>query len=97
MPASLGHNLTLIFLFNPLAPMKNTLKLVAALALTGLCFQATAQTAKPTAKGTKMESKSEEKMETPKEEKMENGKENKSMKHGGGMHHAKKTGAKSKM
>jgi hypothetical protein len=76
--------------------MKNTLTLVAALALTGLCFQVNAQTAKPTAKGTKMASKSEEKMETPKEEKMENAKAGKTMKHGGALHRTK-IAPKSKM
>lgn len=76
--------------------MKNTLKLVAALALTGLCFHVNAQTAKPMTKDPKMEAKSEEKMETPKEEKMENTKGGKMRKHGGTMHHAK-TAPKSKM
>lgn len=76
--------------------MKNTLKLVAALALTGLCFHANAQTAKPMAKDAKMEAKSEEKMESPKEEKMENTKGAKMMKHGATTHHTKMA-SKSKM
>ena len=76
--------------------MKNSLKLVAALALTGFCFSASAQGTKPMPKEGKMESKSEEKMETKKEEKMETAKGTKMMHHGGKMHHTKMA-AKSKM
>jgi hypothetical protein len=77
--------------------MKNTLKVAAALALTGFCFAANAQTTKPMKDG-KMETKAEEKMEAKKEEKMESKsmemKENKM--HHGKMHHAKMT-TKTKM
>ena len=75
--------------------MKNTVKLAAALFLTGFCFAANAQGTKPMMKDGKMESKSEEKMETKKEEKMENGKSTKMMHHGK-MHHGK-MGMKHKM
>lgn len=79
--------------------MKNNLTLVAALALTGFCFQVNAQTAKPAAKGTKMESKSEEKMEAAKEEKMETPKEEKMEKAKAGktMYHTRKMAPKNKM
>ena len=85
--------------------MKNTLTLAAAFAFTGLCFQVNAQTAKPAAKTTTTETKSEEKMETskeekmesPKEEKMEHAKAGKTMKHGGATHHTKKMAHKGKM
>ena len=82
--------------------MKNTCTLVTLLALTALGFQANAQTAKPTTKGTKTEtkaeekkeSKAEEKRETAKEEKMEATKEGK-MEHSSAMPPAK-TAPKSK-
>ena len=55
--------------------MKKSLKIVAALAFAGFCFNASAQGTKPMAKDGKMESKSKEKMETKKmeikEEKMD--------------------------
>ncbi len=69
--------------------MSNSLKLVAALALTGFCFSANAQGTKPAVKDAKMETKTEEKMETKtmemKEEKME-AKGGKKMHHGKMMH-----------
>ena len=78
--------------------MTNTFKLAAAIAFTGLCFTANAQTAKPMPKDGKMETKSEEKMETKKmemkEEKME-AKGGKTMHHGT-THHGKMA-TKSKM
>ena len=64
--------------------MKNALKVIAAIALTGFCFAANAQTAKP-AKNGKMESKTEEKMETKKMEMKEEKMEAK----GGETHHGK--------
>ena len=76
--------------------MKNTLKVAAAIALTGFCFAANAQTTKPMKDG-KMESKPEEKMETKKMEMKEDKMEAK----GGKMHHGKmhstKTTTKAKM
>lgn len=75
--------------------MKNTFNLVAALALTGICFGANAQTAKPMPKEGKMESKSEEKMESKKEEKMESAKSGKM--HSGNKMHGTKMAPKSKM
>ena len=63
--------------------MKNALKFAAAIALTGLCFAANAQT-KPMKEG-KMESKTEEKMESKKTEMKEDKMEAK----GGKMHHGK--------
>lgn len=64
--------------------MKNALKIAAAIALTGFCFAANAQTTKPMKDG-KMESKTEEKMETKKMEMKEEKMEAK----GGKMHHDK--------
>ena len=75
--------------------MKNTLKLVAALVLTGICYGANAQATKPMAKEGKMESKSEEKMESKKEEKMEMSKGSKT--HHAGKMHSAKTVTKTKM
>lgn len=76
--------------------MKNALKVAAALALTGFCFAANAQTTKPM-KDSKMESKTEEKMETNKMEMKENKMEAKGGKmHHGKMHHGKMT-TKAKM
>ena len=76
--------------------MKNALKFAAAIALTGFCFAANAQTTKPMKDG-KMESKTEEKMETKKMEMKEDKMEAK----GGKMHHSKmhstKMPAKAKM
>ena len=76
--------------------MKNTLKVAAAIALTGFCFAANAQTTKPMKDG-KMESKTEEKMESKKTEMKEDKMEAK----GGKMHHGKmhstKTTTKAKM
>ena len=78
--------------------MNNTFKLVAALALTGICFSANAQTTKPMPKDGKMETKSEEKMETKKMEMKEDKMEAKGgkMMHHGKMHHGKMA-SKSKM
>ena len=64
--------------------MKNALKVAAAIALTGFCFAANAQTTKPMKDG-KMESKTEEKMETKNMEM----KEHKMAAKGGKMHHGK--------
>jgi len=64
--------------------MKNVLKVAAAVALTGFCFAANAQTTKPMKDG-KMESKTEEKMESKKTEMKEEKMEAK----GGKMHHGK--------
>ncbi len=75
--------------------MNNTLKLAAALALTGFAFSANAQGTKPMAK----DAKTEEKMETPKQEAKEDkmmAKSGKKMHHGKMAHHTKMA-AKSKM
>ncbi|MDQ2795116.1 MAG: hypothetical protein M3Y12_14075 [Bacteroidota bacterium] len=69
--------------------MKNALKVAAALALTGFCFAANAQTTTPMKDG-KMESKTEEKMESKKMEM----KENKMAVKGGKMHHSRMHHAK---
>ena len=72
--------------------MKNTLKLVAALALTGMCYGANAQDTKP---ATKMEAKTDGTMEAKKVEKTTT-KHTKTMHHGTKMHTAK-TVTKTKM
>ncbi len=71
--------------------MKNTFKLLFAVALTGCCFTANAQGTKPVTSKAKTESPSEEKMETKKDEKMENAKTGKAMKHTSKMHKTKMT------
>ena len=79
--------------------MNNTLKIAAALALTGFCFSANAQGTKPVVKDAKMETKTEEKMETKKMEMKEDKMEAKGgkMHHGKTMHRSTKTMTKAKM
>lgn len=93
-----GGNLSDEFQPNPFLAltMKNTLKVAAALALTGFCFAANAQTTTPMKDG-KMETKTEEKMESKKMEMKENKMEAKHGKmHHGKMHSTKMT-TKTKM
>ena len=77
--------------------MKTSLKLLAALALTGFSFSASAQGTKPMPKAGKTETtKTEETTETKKEEKTVAARGTKMAHHGGRMHHTKTT-TKSKM
>ena len=76
--------------------MKNPLKLLAALTLTGSSFSASAQGTKPMPKEEKTETKSEETMETKKEVKTATAKGTKMAHHGGKTHHTKMA-AKTKM
>ena len=70
--------------------MKNTLKVAAALTLTGFCFAANAQTTKPMKTG-KMETKTEEKMESKKMEMKEDKMEAKTGRMPHGKMHSTKT------